>query len=161
MKSPNGFVVRLGRQVLSRLGSRLSGVLPNAPISRAHPRSATDASSPERSGFQIVFAQYDRKKYPGALERLIAVMTRFESVGYSILVVDNARPEQFVHHVDDRLTHIGGDNTSWEFSAFDRGLAYLDSIGARPAVYGLVTDAFAAYGESFLSLLDPSLVGFA
>lgn len=106
---------------------------------------------------QVVVVQYDRKKYAGALERLLGMLARLD-IEHSVLVVDNFAPGDWAHPVTRSLIHIGGDNSGWEFTAFDRGLSYLDKIGARAQVYALVTDAHGAYGEEFLSLIDARLI---
>src|SRR5215471_10235159 len=131
----------LQRELVGRLRAGVGEIL-DKPLGSSWTGGRDRGKPRAEVGRQIVFAQYDQKKYPGSLERLIGFLTRFERFGYSLLVVDNSRPESFAHRLDNRITHIGGDNSSWEFSAFDRGLAYLDGLGTRAKVYGLVTDAF-------------------
>jgi glycosyltransferase involved in cell wall biosynthesis len=141
----------IGR-VIERLGEQLAQ---SPSLKRFERREFSEASPLE---LQVVVAQYDRRKYEGSVERLVGVLEGLEGVKYSLLVVDNREPGDWAHPVTDRLTHIGGDNSAWEFSAFDRGLSYLESVGARAQVYALVTDAHRAYGASFLSLIDATLL---
>ena len=63
-----------------------------------------------------VLLQYDRKKYDGALEGLLAVLCRVENISFRVIVVDNSEEGDWHHEMTDRVTHIGGDNSSWEFS---------------------------------------------
>ncbi|MEL7061761.1 MAG: hypothetical protein AAGN46_17175, partial [Acidobacteriota bacterium] len=105
----------------------------------------------------VVFVQYGREKYSGALEKLFVVLDRLEAVEAHVAVVDNADEGAWDHEVTDRLTHLGGDNSAWEFSAFDRGLAWFRDrrqANDRPAddLVLLVTDAYRAYGDDFLDL---------
>ncbi len=102
----------------------------------------------------VIFLQYDRQKYTFALERLVSLVSSFESIDFKIVVVDNAHPGFWQHEVSDRIIQVGGDNSAWEFSAFDRGIGFLAAT-ARPAdVYAFVTDAFLAYGDDYLELID-------
>jgi glycosyltransferase involved in cell wall biosynthesis len=147
-----------GEQVVRSVAARAGSALPRV---RAF-LGLEDGASPGGSVvLQVVFAQYDRKKYAGSLERLLGLLSNLSGLDYHVLVVDNLRPGHWSHEVSDRLAHIGGDNSAWEFSAFDKGLAHLDRAGARADVYALVTDAFTAYGADFLSLITKEVFEFA
>jgi hypothetical protein len=79
-------------------------------------------------------------------------------VAHHVLVIDNSLPEG--HHADlDRgVELIGGSNSSWEFSAWDSGVAH---IGKRVDDYDLVhlaTSAFAEYRPDHLKLIDQNVV---
>jgi hypothetical protein len=97
-------------------------------------------------------------KYPRALERLIAVLERLRSVEAKLIVVDNGREGDWQHQVSSTLLQIGGDNRAWEFSAFDKALAVCDRWRPETEVVALVTDAFAAYGQEYLELIDDRLI---
>ncbi len=144
---------RVVRSVAARAGSALPRVKAFLGLE--------EGVSPGSAVLQVVFAQYDRKKYAGALERLLGLLSSLPGLDYRVLVVDNFRPGHWSHDVSDRLCHVGGDNSAWEFSAFDKGLAHLDRTGARADVYALVTDAFTAYGADFLSLITKEVFEFA
>ena len=116
------------------------------PLPRPKPRLA------------VVFVQYDRRKYSLALEKLIALLARLRAVDFRVLVVDNANPGHWYHDVSDKLTQIGGDNSAWEFSAFDRGIAFLAESGETADLYAFATDAFLAYGEDYLDLIDDTTI---
>ncbi len=117
--------------------------------------------SSEKIRLTFVFLQFDRAKYPAALERLIALAVSLDAADYRIVVVDNARPGPWRHEVSDRITHLGGDNSAWEFSAFDRGVAAFEAEGAVPDLYAFVTDAFLAYGDDYLDLVTNATLGYA
>ena len=102
----------------------------------------------------LVFSQYDRETHDGALERLVGLLESLRGVQYTLVVVDNQLPGTWFHQVSSRLIHLGGDNTYREFSAFDHGLDFLDSLEQKFDVVGFATDAFRAYGEEFLELID-------
>lgn len=101
----------------------------------------------------VVFVQYDRKKYSRALDRMIAFLTGFEA-DYRIVIVDNAHPGTWMHQVCANIVQVGGDNSAWEFSAFDHGLDFLADSGRVSDVYGFATDAFLADGDEYLDLID-------
>ncbi len=108
----------------------------------------------------VVFLQFDRQKYSLAMERLISLISGFKSIEYTIVVVDNANPGLWFHEVSDHLIHIGGDNSSWEFSAFDRGVEFLEATNRAADVYGFATDAFLAYGDSYLEMIDEATLRY-
>ncbi|MEM7349431.1 MAG: hypothetical protein AAF657_01400, partial [Acidobacteriota bacterium] len=103
---------------------------------------------------RVVFVQYDRRKYALALERLVGLLTRLQRFDFEILVVDNAHPGDWQHDVSAKMTQIGGDNSAWEFSAFDRGVAFLADRQPATSLYVFATDAFLAYGAEYLELID-------
>jgi len=106
-----------------------------------------------------IVTQYDRKKYPRAIETLVALLESIEDLSFRVLVVDNASDETpWQHAFTDRLIHLSGDNSSWEFSAFDRGLEYARANAFDEDLYLFVTDAYMAYGEEFLDLIDREVV---
>ncbi len=102
----------------------------------------------------VIFVQYDRHRYGGALERLVSLLEGLETADYRIAVVDNGDEGDWFHQVSRRLLHLGGDNASWEFSAFDKGLERLEEQEVATDIYVFVTDAFLAYGEEVLELVD-------
>jgi glycosyltransferase involved in cell wall biosynthesis len=163
----------IGRSLKKALASRFAGSHrieerppppgPSAPPSAPNPPDApvpTAAPVVEKAEprLAVVFVQYDRRKYDGALERLLALLDGLSGIPYQVLVIDNARPGDWEHPVSSRVTHVGGDNTGWEFSAFDKGLALLDGLPEKPDAIVLCTDAFSAYGDDFLGLVDANLV---
>jgi glycosyltransferase involved in cell wall biosynthesis len=73
---------------------------------------------------------------------------------YQVVVVDNANEGSWYHPLTEGLVHLGGDNSAFEFSAFERGISFLEASGAKPDLYVLVTDAYLAYGSDYLDLID-------
>ena len=97
--------------------------------------------------------QFDRRKYSGSIETLVSLLSAIPGLDFRILVVDNADEGDWEHEFTDRVIHLGGDNSCWEFSAFDRGLGYARSHPFREDLYLFVTDAYMAYGNEFLKLI--------
>jgi len=112
----------------------------------------------DRPSLAVVFVQYDRAKYPRALPRLLGVLDRLAAAETTVVVVDNATEGDWSHPVSRALIHVGGDNRSWEFSAFDRGVEWLARDRRRADVYAFATDALLAYGDAFLEFIDPEVV---
>ncbi len=104
-----------------------------------------------------ILVQYDRQKYSGAVERLVALLESLETVDYRLVVVDNANPGGWSHEVSRRIVHAGGDNSAWEFSGFDRGLACLRGE-IESDLFVFATDAFLAWGDDYLELIDDRTV---
>jgi hypothetical protein len=109
----------------------------------------------------FVFVQKERRKYPASLFRLLEVAARFEEWAPHVVIVDNDREGMWEHSVAERLTHLGGDNTDWEFSAFDRGVDWARRNLGSPEVFALVTDACLAYGDEYLEHLRPPVAEVA
>lgn len=107
----------------------------------------------------VVLSQYEPAgRHPQALRRLIAVLDRLREVALKLVLVDNAHPGDWRHQVSGDVLQIGGDNSAREFSAFDKGIATCESWRSHTDIYVLVTDAFQAYGEEYLELIDDQVV---
>ncbi len=117
-------------------------------------------SPDDRLKLSVVFLQFDRSKYTVALEKLVSLVTGLESVDSMIVVVDNANPGFWQHQLSDRIVQVGGDNSAWEFSAFDRGISFLATRNRPADIYAFVTDAFLAYGDDYLELIDATTLKY-
>lgn len=114
-----------------------------------------------RRGLSVILVQYDRSRYPGALQRLRAHLELLAKEPWSLVAVDNARSGSWENELAPDVTQIGGDNSAWEFSGFDRGLAWLEESRGLTDYVLLVTDAFRAYGDDYLGWFDQALVDMA
>lgn len=106
----------------------------------------------------VLFLQKERAKYPGALARLMGIVDKWDDADLRVVVVDNDVEGDWQHQVSSGLFHIGGDNSDWEFSGFDKGVRWLAQNGQETDLYVFVTDAFQAYGEEFLSYLTNDML---
>ena len=68
-----------------------------------------------------------------------------------VVVVDNALPRAFADEREDGTALIGGDNSSWEFSAFDRAIEF---VGADIWSYDFVHFATSAFNTLYVAYLD-------
>lgn len=117
-----------------------------------------EAGRPSR--LAVVFVQHDREKHRGGLSAVLGSLSRL-AAETTVVVVDNLQPGDWAHSVTGNLHHIGGDNTHWEFSAFDKGVDWLARRGIEVDVYAFATDALLAYGADFLDLIDDQVVDCA
>lgn len=108
---------------------------------------------PARARLCFVFVQKERDRYPASLARILGVAAELDAWQPHVVVVDNDREGDWEHRVAARLTHLGGDNTGWEFSAFDRGVRWARRHLGSPELFALVTDACLAYGDAYLDLV--------
>lgn len=111
-------------------------------------------------GLSIVFVRFDRRKHAGAWETLREHCSRLGQRRQAAVIVDNARPASQAPSEEDGVPVIAGDNGAWEFSAFDSGIAWLRDRGRLFDLTLLVTDAFRAYGDSFLAWTDRHVLDF-
>jgi hypothetical protein len=92
------------------------------------------------------------QRYPEAEAQLDALFLRqMPSVIRTSLVVDNALPAEVEERSGEGRIVIGGDNSVWEFSAFDRAVQY---IGSRIWDFDLVHLATSAFGRLYVAYLD-------
>lgn len=94
--------------------------------------------------------RYGTDKYGGADERLERLLTRaFPGAERYTVIIDNALPRSTGESLSSTRMLIGGDNTAWEFSGWDRGVQF---IGSRLGHFDFVhfaTDAFEQFDDDF------------
>src|SRR5688572_29704300 len=95
----------------------------------------------------------------GALDALRGVVRRsFPQARVRGVVVDNSWSGQVERVLDDSTTCISGDNRWREFSAWDRGLAWLDrafSISPEAAIVLANDTLHRSYGSRYLQGFRP------
>lgn len=110
-----------------------------------------------------IFVRAGTTTYVDAEDNLEAIYRRqLPQVRRDVLVVDNLLPGDTVEHGRGRSV-IGGDNTSWEFSAIDKAVAHLGSQIWQYDLVNIVTSAFqqlyVAYLERFTEPVLTSILG--
>src|SRR5436190_10490217 len=108
-----------------------------------------------------IFVRNGTDKYAGAEEQLADLFqTQLPGIERDTVVVDTALPK-CVHEGQSRRVIIGGDNSSWEFSGFDAGLAHVgDEIWDYDLV-NLTTSAFRQLYAGYLERFRPELLASA
>jgi hypothetical protein len=75
----------------------------------------------------LVFAEFGGRHERASLDLLDAVIGRaWPSAVRRTVIVDNVRPPTYDVRINDATVRIGGDNSLREFSAWERGIAWLD-----------------------------------
>ena len=99
-----------------------------------------------------LLARHGTTKYADAIENIDELFAhQLPKVQREIVVIDNTLPEDYEKSVDRGRTLIGSSNAHWEFSAWDRGIAYL---GRRIETYDLVHLATSAFRSLYIRYLD-------
>jgi hypothetical protein len=99
-----------------------------------------------------VLTRMGTDKYPRAQEEWNDIFRRqMPEVVRDIILVDNALPREHEEVLAPGVTLIGGDNSSWEFSAFDRALAH---AGDRVFSYDFVHLATSAFNTLYVAYLE-------
>ena len=98
----------------------------------------------------VLFLQYDAEKYPNAFTYLKKYL-KFITIDTEIIIIDN-KVESKLHRIlyKDGTIGIGGDNTLWEFSGWQRGIDYLHENDIDYDAILFVNDAFLAPGHNEL-----------
>jgi len=111
-----------------------------SPASSASPRVLT------------ILARFGTDQYREAESDIAELFARqLPAVDRQVLVVDNAQPRDVVEQRADGSTVIGGDNSTREFSAFDRALEF---VGANIWDYDFVHFATSAFRTLYVAYLD-------
>lgn len=104
-------------------------------------------------------ARHGTAKYPEALPRIDEIFRRcMPRASRRTVVIDNALPQGHVEPGPGGATVIGGDNSVWEFSAWDEGIRF---VGAELDGYDLVhiaTSAFDTLYTGYLKRFDDALL---
>lgn len=109
-----------------------------------------------------IFLRHGENRYPDALATLNDFYRRqLPGVTRTTIIVDNALPRRECRIIDPETLLVGGDNTYWEFSGWDRGLAQLDRLRGRVDLVHFVTSAFDMLYTDFIALFDAPLLAAA
>ena len=104
-----------------------------------------------------IFLRYGVDKYATALENLNSILPNIMGeVEHETLVVDNAIRDDDEIPPDSILKIIAGDNSSWEFSGWDRGIEHLGNEIWNYDYINLVSSAFAELYNDYLKRFNVS-----
>jgi hypothetical protein len=105
-----------------------------------------------------ILARFGSDQYADAEASLADLFARqLPDVERDVIVVDNALPREYIAESEGRVL-LGGDNSSREFSAFDRAVEF---AGSRIWSYSFVHFATSAFNTLYVAYLDrftPSLL---
>src|SRR5262245_1651579 len=105
-----------------------------------------------------VFVRAGTMTYPQAEQNLDALFAR-RLAGHSrdVVVVDNLLPPG-VHEQSPERVVIGGDNSSWEFSAVDVAVNHLGADLWSYDLVNVVTSAFEQLYTAYLERFAPDVI---
>jgi hypothetical protein len=86
-------------------------------------------------------------------------MRQMPDVAHDLLIIDNALPEHHHESLGPGRTLIGAPNTSWEFSAWERGVSYLGKRMDHYDFVHLATSAFRTLYTRYLDRFDAGMLG--
>jgi len=106
-----------------------------------------------------LLVRFGSEKYPAALEDLEALYARqLPAADRTTIVVDNALEPGHEHRVSASCVVIGGDNRQWEFSGWDRALAYVGRDVFAFDLVHLCTSAFRTLYTAYLDRLSDTML---
>jgi hypothetical protein len=115
----------------------------------------------DASGLRVLtlMARHGPEKYTEALPRLDEIFgRRMPGVVRRTVVIDNAVPPGQVEAGPGGITVIGGDNSAWEFSAWDEGLRFVEAELDGYDLVHLATSAFDTLYTGYLDRFDDRLL---
>jgi hypothetical protein len=95
----------------------------------------------------VIYLYADKKKYPDAYNNLKILLKGLLSFEITIIKVDNFNEKKNNTKEGDNVYDIGGDNTYWEFSGWQKGLDFLAELAICPDLVLFINDAFLNYEE--------------
>lgn len=109
-----------------------------------------------RSFFRLkiiaVFLQYDTEKYPAAFENFKMYLKRqLPKERFVLILVDNKHEGDEIRWLDDNTVYMQGDNTDWEFSGWQKGIAFARENRLQYDVALLANDSFQVNGTPFIT----------
>lgn len=109
-----------------------------------------------------LFVEYANGKYPDSFSRIKSFVDKIHNVDKVYYVIDNMNEGDYLRRVSDDAFRLGGNNSDWEFSGWQRGLDVLKKENVGYDVVLFANDAFMAYGWSLLEThASTQLVEFA
>jgi len=102
---------------------------------------------------------HERSVYLDALAKIDALFAaRVPNAIRTTVVVDNSLPRSEFERLSPTSVIVGGDNSLREFSAWDRGLAYLDRTRENPDLVHFATSAFDSLYTGYLDRFSEEML---
>lgn len=97
----------------------------------------------------VLFLQYDLQKYPNSFQNFKRYIDLLDCKK-NIIIIDNLSENRIEEKIAWNIYFIGGDNSSWEFSGWDKGVAFAKQKKLNFDVVLFANDSFFSYGWSIL-----------
>jgi hypothetical protein len=99
-----------------------------------------------------LLARHGTIRYPAALRDIRNLFAQqIPEAAHETVVIDNGLPRDHNERIATGITLIGGDNSAWEFSAWDCGI---QSLGAQLDSYDFIHLATSAFRQLYIRYLD-------
>jgi len=98
----------------------------------------------------VLFQEYDPERYPESFSLLQSYLNKGYIGQLTYLRIDNRNQGDYVQRISDSVYKVGGDNSSREFSGWQRGLDVLNALAPDYRLVLFVNEAFLNPGRSFL-----------
>lgn len=110
----------------------------------------------------VLFVRHSGDRYSHALDELTRLYERrAPRLRRSTIVIDNALPAEVSKELGPDSLLIGGDNTWWEFSGWQRAVNELGSEIKKYDVIHFVTSAFGTLYTGYLDRFRPEIAELA
>jgi hypothetical protein len=107
----------------------------------------------------VLLVRYGSGKYGDALLDLDRIYQRYApGVTRMTFVIDNALPGDLTKNLADNIVLMGGDNTQWEFSGWQRAIDAVDDEITGYDVIHFVTSAFRTHYTAYLDRFSERIV---
>jgi hypothetical protein len=104
----------------------------------------------------ILFLTYGNR-YKGSLEKFLGICELIKSEK-RLIIIKNDLEDTCVRQINDWTFEIGGDNSVFEFSGWQRGIESEAARSFKPQMYLIANDAFLASGFHALPALDDDII---
>jgi hypothetical protein len=106
-------------------------------------RKAADSlrGKSRRFSVAVLYLTAEKSRYPATQGFVDRYRTWLGADHVNLIRIDNFHPDLPLTHVSPGVWETGGDNSSWEFSGWKRGLRSIQQLGLSPQVVVFVNDA--------------------
>lgn len=94
----------------------------------------------------VLYLYADKIKYRDSYNVLMSILSNLHGMKVTIVKIDNFNEEKPHHRIDDCTYDISGDNSSWEFSGWDKGMDFFKSN-----IYANNVDTVLYVNDAFLN----------
>lgn len=107
----------------------------------------------------VLFAQYDPEKHSGSFNHFRQLVDRL-SPQTDYLIINNRANSYYQTEREGKAVEISGDNSSYEFSAWAKGLQWAEEQGRNYDIVLLTNDAYKLNENEYSAYLVPGTAQF-
>ncbi len=98
----------------------------------------------------VLFVQFGDEKYPGSFKKLKSYIDPISFCNKEYYIIDNKYPDLSFTYSEDNVIKIGGDNTLYDFTGWQKGLDIINSLNVKYDIILLCNSSFEVNGKSYL-----------